>query len=137
MWLAKLAGVPLSIILSGLSPWKYIPLERAGPDGFFGVRMRELKAKDFQDTRFEYRWKSERTLNSYVCTVEIRPANDMDQSGSLPFINIRYYDPAGLGHNHVRTFAAHEISVSSVSKVAHALLTAPDCSRVDLVSWRQ
>ena|ERR1700722_5051121 len=129
--LVKLACATLSIAAADLSAWKYILLERPGPDGVPGVRMR-AKAKDFQDTRFEYRWKSERALDGYVCIVEIRPTDDADRTETLAQINIAYYDPATLTRNHSRIFTAHDVAVG---KTAHAYLKPTDCGRVDLVSW--
>ena len=142
MRLARLACATLSLALAaradslatlaGFSHWRFVLLERAGPDGFFGVRWRGT-AKDFQDTRFQYRWKSERSnIDSHVCSVEIRPTDDIGESDKLPEIHVDYYDPTSLAHYH--WFTAHDITVS---KATHAYLKPTGCQTINAVSWRK
>lgn len=118
--------------LAGLSAWKFIPLERKDAAGLWLPW--GLHAKDFQDTRFEYRWKSERTIDSYVCTVEIRPTDDVGQDEKLPQINIISYDSLRFSPGHFRIFTASDVSVG---KSAHAIFKPADCRRVDFVYWRK
>jgi hypothetical protein len=122
----------LLIALEGWSAWKYIPLERKTANGEWTPRT--FKAKDFQDTRFESRWKSERTIDSHVCTVEIRPTDDIGESDTIPEINIISYDPSSLTPGHFRVQTTHDVSVS---KAAHAIFKSPDCRRVDFIYWRK
>lgn len=133
--LAQLACGTLSIALAAnadFSAWKYIPLERKSADGIWSPP--HLKSKDFQDTRFQYRWKSERLIDTSVCTVEIRPTDDIGDGEALPELNIVYYDPSGLITGHFRVPSTHDVSVG---KTAHAVLKPPDCRRVDFVYWRK
>jgi hypothetical protein len=118
--------------LAGLSDWKFIPLERSGSDGIWFPRA--LNPADFLDTRFEYRWKSERTLASYVCTIEIRPADDIGQNETLPQINIVSMDSLKFSPGNFRMFTAHDVSVG---KSAHAIFKQADCRRVAFVYWRK
>jgi hypothetical protein len=55
------------------------------------------ETKDFHDTQFEYRRKSEWAVSRSVCTVEIRPTGDVDISYKVPQISLAYSDP----HSHV------------------------------------
>jgi hypothetical protein len=126
MWSALLSiALAVNGGLAGWSDWKFIPLERNNPDSVWFPRM--LKPADFQDTRFEYRWKSEQALSSYVCTVEIRTAGDLGQE-SLPQINV-IFSPG-----HYRVFTASDVSVG---KSAHAIFKQTDCRKVDFVYWRK
>jgi hypothetical protein len=86
------------------------------------------KRKDFNDTRFEYRWKSEWVLNRDVCTVEIRPSEDVPVSDTIPTVTVAYVDH----HGHVHPFTMQNVAVSNV---AHANLKPTDCERIDLVYW--
>jgi hypothetical protein len=117
--------------LAGLSAWKYIPLERKGSGAVWFPH--SLKGQDFQDTRFQYRWKSERIVGSYACTVEIRPTDDIGESEALPELTIVYY-LSSLTPGHFCFFTAHGVSVS---KAAHAVLKPSDCRKVDFVYWRK
>jgi hypothetical protein len=118
--------------LAGLSAWKYIPLERKDSSAVWMPL--HFNAKDFQDTRFEYRWKSERIVDNYVCTVEIRPRDDIGQSDLLPELNIVYYDPSSLAPGHFRVLTAHDVTVG---RAAHLFFKPSDCRRVDFVYWRK
>jgi hypothetical protein len=113
--------------LAGFSAWKNVPLERKP-----GMMWRHVEANDFQDTRFEYRWKSEWTVNDYVCTVEIRPSDDADQSYTIPELYAGYSDPNKIGlHFHMET--AHDVPIG---KASHGFLQLRNCVTVQNVSWR-
>jgi hypothetical protein len=107
----------------GFSPWRALYLQRNGV-------LNTQKRKDFNDTRFEYRWKSEWVVIREVCTVEIRPSEDVDVSDTIPTISIAYVDPHS--HGHVHPFIVKNVAVSNV---AHASLKPTDCERIDLVYW--
>jgi hypothetical protein len=111
--------------LAGLSDWKFVPLARNG-------LMFQPHPKDFQDTRFQYRWKSEWVVNRYVCTVEIRPTDDIDGNFTVPQIDIGYSGPNRVGL-HFQFYTAHDVPIGS--KLAHAVVRRPDCQSVELVSW--
>jgi hypothetical protein len=113
--------------LTGFSAWKPIILNRDGPMNPWGKR------KDFNDSRFEYRWKSERTANSSVCTVEIRPTDDVDVSETIPEIGVNYSGQDRIIHLH--GYTARDVRIGS--KLEHAFLKPPDCDRVDLVYWHK
>jgi hypothetical protein len=113
---------PFSGPVTGWSAWKYILLARNGVESIHAP-------KDFHDTQFEYRWKSERTVNRYVRTVEIR---DVDDSHTVPEIDVYYSDRHGPLHFHA--FTAHDVPIG---KQAHAYLRPPDCESVDLVFWKK
>lgn len=125
--LAANAGSP-----AGWSGWKFIPLERNSPDSIWFPRI--LKPADFQDTRFEYRWKSERTLASYDCTIEIRPADDVGENETLPQINVISDDSLKFSPGQIRIFTASGVSVG---KSAHAIFKRADCRGVEFVYWRK
>jgi hypothetical protein len=110
--------------LTGFSAWEYIPLLRNGvvPLG---------QTKDFHDTQLEYRWKSEWAVSRYVCTVEIRPAEDVDLSYKVPEISLAYSDPHS--HRPFHQYTAHDVAVGN--KLAHAVLRPADCERVTLIYW--
>jgi hypothetical protein len=112
--------------LNGFSAWKPIILNRDGP-------MNPWKRMDFNDSRFEYRWKSERTVNSSVCTVEIRPTDDVDVSETIPEIGLNYSGPGRIIHH--GGYTARDVKIGS--KLEHAFLKPPDCERVDLVYWHK
>lgn len=124
--------VVLFLAMAEWSAWKYVPLERKNSDGLWSPL--HLKSRDFQDTRFQYRWKSERTIDNYVCTVEVRPTDDIGQSEVLPELTISYYDPSVMTPGHFRDFTAHNVSVS---KSEHAIFKPSDCRRIDFVYWRK
>jgi hypothetical protein len=72
-------------------------------------------------------------VNRYVCTVEIRPRDDSDQSFTIPEINVQYDSPNRFGlHFHLLT--THDVAIG---KSAHAVLRQADCDTVDIVSWRK
>ncbi len=110
--------------LTGFSAWEYIPLLRDGVVPF-------NETKDFHDTQFEYRWKSEWAVSRYVCSIEIRPAGDVDISYKVPEISFAYSDPHS--HRPFHRFTAHDVAVGS--KQAHAILKPADCERVDRIYW--
>lgn len=114
---------PPSAPLTGFSPWRGIYLQRNGV-----VNWR--KRKDFNDLRFEYRWKSESSIVGDVCTVEIRPSDDIDVSSTIPEITVAYIDPQG--HPHMPPHVTNNLSVSHLS---HAYLRPTDCERIALVYW--
>jgi hypothetical protein len=115
-------STPFSRPESGWSGWAFVPLER---DGVVSLR----KTKDFHDTQFQYRWKSELNVSRNACTIEIR---DVDNNHTVPEIDVYYLDHRGPGHLH--TFSAHEVSVD---KLAHAYLKPNDCERVEAVVWKK
>jgi hypothetical protein len=112
--------------LTGFSAWKPIILNRDGP-------MNPWKRRDFNDSRFEYRWKSERTVNSSICTVEIRPTEDVDVSETIPEIGVNYSGPGRIIHH--GGYTARDVKIGS--KLEHAFLKPSDCDRVDLVYWHK
>ena len=73
-------------------------------------------------------------MDSYVCTVEVRPTDDIDRTDTVPELNIISYDPSSLTRGHTRVFTAHEVPVG---KDAHAMFKSPDCQRIDFVYWRK
>jgi hypothetical protein len=111
--------------LTGFSSWRPIYLQRNGV-------VNTQKRQDFNDTRFEYRWKSEWIVNRDVCTVEIRPSEDVEVSDTIPKITIAYVDPHSHGHEH--PFTMQNVAVS---RLEHAYLRPTDCERVDLVYWNK
>jgi hypothetical protein len=133
MGLAGLACAILSLALAAndgsLSGWRYIPLERKNGDGWVP---RSFKAKDFHDTRFEYRWKSERNLDRFACTIEIRPTDDVDQHDTIPEITVYYYDPSNFTPGHFRVLTAREVSLG---KANHAFFKPQDCREIESISW--
>lgn len=90
--------------MAGFSSWKFVPLERAA-----GIMWRHLQSNDFQDTRFEYRWKSDWSVSGYVCTVEIRNTDEAAQSLTVPEINVGYSGPSRIGL-HFRLYTAHDVT---------------------------
>jgi hypothetical protein len=114
---------PSSRSTLGFSPWRAIYLQRNGVVDW-------QKRKDFNDTRYEYRWKSEWIVNRDVCTVEIRPSEDVDVSDTIPKIMVVYIDPHS--HGHIHPFSMQNVAIS---KSAHVLLRPQDCERIDLVYW--
>lgn len=123
------SAAPDLAALNGMSAWKYVPLERSP-----GIMWRHYGAYDFQDTRFEYRWKSEWSVNAYVCTVEIRLADNTEASYTIPEINLSYSGPNRIGL-HFRVYTVRDVAIGNTR--APAVLTQTDCERVDLVSWRK
>jgi hypothetical protein len=121
---AEGANSPSPPQLTGFSTWKPIFLQRDGV-------VNPWRRKDFNDTRFEYRWKSERGVSTYVCTIEIRLTGDVDGSDTAPEIGVMYVSPRDLPHHHGYT----ERNVRIGSKAEHAYLKPTDCERVDLVYW--
>jgi hypothetical protein len=117
---AELTGAEMT----GFSAWDYIPLLRNGVVPF-------SETKDFHDTQFEYRWKSKWAVSRYVCTVEIRPAADVDIRYQVPEISFAYSDPHS--HRPFHKFTAHDVAVGG--KQAHAVLRLNDCERVGLIYW--
>jgi hypothetical protein len=114
---------PSSRSTLGFSPWRAIYLQRNGV-----VNWR--KRKDFNDLRFEYRWKSESSVIRQDCTVEIRPSEDVDVADTIPTITVAYIDPHG--HPHMPPWVTNNLAISHLS---HAYLRPPDCERIDLVYW--
>jgi hypothetical protein len=114
----------LSTGLTNFSAWEYIPLLRNGVVPF-------SETKDFHDTQFEYRWKSEWAVSRYVCTVEIRPSGDVDMNYKVPEISLAYADPHS--HRPFHKYTAHDVVIGN--KLAHAILKASDCERISLIYW--
>jgi hypothetical protein len=114
---------PSSRSTLGFSPWRAIYLQRNGTVDW-------RKRKDFNDLRFEYRWKSESSAVGDVCTVEIRPSEDFPVSDTIPKITIVYIDP--LSHGHVHPYIGQNVPASQVS---HAYLRPLNCERIDFVYW--
>ena len=114
------------------SDWKYVPLERKSGAGMWSPT--HSNAKDFQDTRFQYRWKSERIIDTYVCNIEVRPTGDIDEQNTIPELNILYYDPSSLTAGYLRILTSHQVSIG---KAAHAIFKPSGCRRVDFVSWHK
>jgi hypothetical protein len=87
--------------------------------------------RDFNDQRYEYRWKSERIVNDDICTIELRPADDVEGSELLPFVVVHYSNPNG--HGRAQGFIREGVRMGSGK--GHAFLTAKDCADVDIVAW--
>jgi len=115
---------PSAAELTGFSAWEYIPLMRNGVVPF-------SETKDFHDTQFEYRWKSEWKVSRYVCTVDIRPTGDVDINYKVPEISLAYSDPHS--HRPFHKYTTHDVAVGA--KLAHAVLKLNDCERVATIYW--
>jgi hypothetical protein len=115
--------IPSSRSTLGFSPWRAIYLQRNGVVNW-------LKRKDFNDLRFEYRWKSESSVIRQDCMVEIRPSEDVDVTDTIPTITVAYIDPHG--HPHMPPWVTNNLAISHLS---HAYLRPTDCARIDLVYW--
>ena len=87
--------------------------------------------RDFNDQRYEYRWKSERIVNDDICTIELRPADDVEGAELLPFVVVHYSNPNGHGHAH--GFIKEDVRMGRGKE--HAFLTAKDCGDVEIVAW--
>jgi hypothetical protein len=109
--------------LTAFSSWRAIYFQR---NGVVNIQKRQ----DFNDTRYEYRWKSEWVLNRHVCTVEIRPSEDVPVSDTIPTVTVVYIDPHGPVRIHQYTM--YDVPISHL---VHAYLRPPDCERIDLVYW--
>jgi hypothetical protein len=118
---------PSPALLTGFSAWKPLPMLRNGVVNPMGRR-------DFNDLRFEYRWKSSLTAASSVCTVEFRAAGDVDYGDTIPEITFNYTPPR-TSRRHPHGFTEHDIAIGGPQ--GHASFTATDCERVDLVYWRK
>ncbi len=121
----KLASTGKSTSPAGptnFTDWKALFLLR---DGIFNP----LKPKQFNDSLFEYRWKSEWIVNGYVCTVEVRHTQDAEDTHTLPEINVFYTDPYSRGHQ----YTAREVVLGG--KDGHVFFRQKDCQRIDIVSW--
>jgi hypothetical protein len=107
------------------SSWIYARPIRNGVVSFDG--------RDFYDTYFQYRWKSDWVLNHNVCTVEIRPAEDAPVSRTVPEITVEYFSSQSI-EPHVQMFKAQNVSIGS--KAFHAYIRPSDCDRVGFVFWK-
>lgn len=97
--------------LTGFTPWEALFLLR---DGAFNPS----KTRDFNDSRFEYRWKSEWVVNGYVCTVEVRHTDDAEDSHTLPEIDVFYVGahPPCIGTRRARWRSAVRMDMRSSGK---------------------
>ena len=109
------------------SSWKPLPMMRNGV-------VNPMGRKDFNDLRFEYRWRSTVTAETSFCTVELRPAGDVDYSDTIPEFTFQYTPPRTA---HSRPHGVTEQDVAIGGKQGHASFTATDCERVDIVYWRK
>jgi hypothetical protein len=107
--------------VTAFTGWKPLFLTRNGVVNTF-------KRPDFNDSLFEYRWKSERTVSSSVCTVELRHAEDAEDSHTIPEVNVFY-----LGRGPVHRYTARNLALGG--KDGHVLLRQEDCERIDMVAW--
>jgi hypothetical protein len=107
---------------AGWSSWQSLFIVRDGV-------VNPSKPKDFEDTRFEYRWKSEWVVSAAVCTIEVRPVDDLDVSYTAPEIGIGYRDKS---YGRPRGLKAQNVLIT---KSAHAFLRPGDCKRVEQVYW--
>lgn len=130
--LALAAGPDDLAAKASLSAWKFIPLERKNSEGFWFPA--HVNAKDFQDTRFQYRWKSERAIDTYSCTIEIRPTDDIGENDVIPELTIIHYSPSSLAPGHSQILITRDVSVA---KSAHAIFKPSNCRSVDFVYWRK
>jgi hypothetical protein len=109
--------------LTDFTAWKALFLLREGAFNPF-------KQKDFNDTRFEYRWKSEEPSGmASFCTVEIRHAGDAEDSHTLPEIDVFYAGSRPLMHRDT----ARQVALGG--KDGHVILRQTDCQRVEFVTW--
>ena len=106
----------------GWSAWRSVFVARNGV-------VNPQRPKDFDDTRFEYRWKSERNVSFDVCTIEIRPTDDLDDSYTAPQIGVGYSDQS---HGLMQTYRARDVLIT---RLAHVFLRPTDCGRVGMVFW--
>jgi hypothetical protein len=112
--------------LTSFSEWKPIFLLR---DGVFNPS----KRKEFNDTLFEYRWRSEWILNRYVCTVEVRHTEDADDSHRVPEIDVVFTNRHHLTRGH--SYDAHDVVVGGPG--GHVYFKPADCERVEFVYWKK
>ena len=132
--LGQSAGGKIAKQLSGSSDWsawKLILLEKHDPlsDARWFVT----------DTRFEYRWRPEWAESGYACTVEIRPAEDADQSDRVPEFDVVYESqsqmyaapdvPIGRKPSQVHFLATLNVLIGN--KLRHANFNLTDCERVE------
>jgi len=87
--------------------------------------------RDFNDLRYEYRWKSERIAIDDICTIELRPADDVEGTELLPFVVVHYSNPNGHGSAH--GFIKEDVRLGRGKE--HVFLTAKDCADVEIVAW--
>jgi hypothetical protein len=107
------------------SRWIYAVAIRSGQPLHHG--------RDFYDSYFEYRWKSEWVVSRYLCTVELRTTDDGDITRIIAELGVEYSNShtAGTAITHRQEFNAQNIVVGS--KTAHAFIRPTDCDRVELV----
>jgi hypothetical protein len=110
--------------LTDFTAWQPIFILRNGVVNTF-------KAKDFNDSRFEYRWKSEWVVNDFVCTVEVRHTDDVEDKNTLPEIDIFY--SSQHTHGRPQRYAAHDVALGG--KEEHVFLKRTDCDQVGMVLW--
>jgi len=115
---------PSSAELNPFSPWKSMYIQR-------GLIINPGKRKDFNDSLFEYRWKSEWIINAYVCTIEIRHDDDAEDSHTIPEVQIAYFSR----QSHAGSYAARNVLLGG--KDAHVYLRTTDCETVDIVYWNK
>jgi hypothetical protein len=115
------------LALAVMSAWKDIRLARNGHLAPWGHR-----SKDFHDTRFEYRWRSEQVVDRSVCLVEIRHSMNADDTYTIPEIMIAYSHPSAVVGGHGRFCVAHDVPVA---KASHAYFRQADCKSVEVVDW--
>ncbi|MGC1906944.1 MAG: hypothetical protein WA715_24195 [Candidatus Acidiferrum sp.] len=115
---------PTPAPLTAFSSWQPIFLIRNGVINTF-------KRKDFNDSLFEYRWKREWVVSSYVCTVELRHAEDAEDSHTLPEIDVFYGDRNN--HDKPHRYIVHDVALGG--KDGHVLLKQADCEDIGMVAW--
>ena len=93
------------------------------------------RAKDFHDTQFEYRWKSE--WSSDVCTVEIRPTGDTDVSGTIPEIDVSYSAPHSHDRSYTMIHGHTTIRNAPIGKLTHVYVKPTHCETVEWVFWKE
>ena len=107
------------------SSWIYARPVRNGVVSFDG--------RDFYDTYFQYRWKSEWVVNRNVCTVEIRPTDDALVSRTVPEITVEYFNSRSI-EPYAQLFKTQNVLIGS--KIGHAYIRLSDCERIDFVFWK-
>ena len=109
---------------AGFTAWQPVFLMRDGV-------VNTMKRKEFNDTRFEYRWKSELSEVSPVCTIEIRVAKDADYTDTIPQLSLAYWDR----HHHGQRYTARDLAVGG--RLEQISFKRTDCETVELVWWNK
>ena len=116
-------ALPSAAAVTAFSSWRLVAFEREPG------KISLLEGKDFNDTRFEYRWTTESGLNGDACSIEIRLASDAGRPTTIPTIDFAYKPR----HGRNRFDSAKDVVVAGPG--GHAHLKAQDCDSILTVSW--